>query len=123
MKIRTDFVTNSSSSSFIISKRFLDNDQLEAIRNHYCLAKKLNLEIERFDQWNIDEDSEFITGYTHMDNFDMNEFLQKIEVDSRCVHWGEFSFNLSKPNRQYHRKRDSGYNDYEDDEPTWRDLL
>lgn len=44
MKVRQDFVTNSSSSSFIISKKCLDEDQVEAIRKHGLLGQKLHLD-------------------------------------------------------------------------------
>lgn len=43
MKVRSDFVTNSSSSSFIIAKKYLDEDQLEAIRDHHDLAAKMQM--------------------------------------------------------------------------------
>lgn len=93
MKVRKDFVTNSSSSSFIISKRYLDEDQIEAIRGHSSLGEKLGLEC--FDEpWDISENNDYITGYTWMDNFDMGEFFDKIEVNGRNVNWSEYPFNL-----------------------------
>ena len=94
MKTRSDYVTNSSSSSFIISKKDLDEEQVEAIKNHRVLAERLGL--DNFDDpWDIEENDDYITGYTCMDNFDMDEFLEKIEVPSEKVHWDEFEFDLS----------------------------
>ena len=49
MKIRTDFVTNSSSSSFVISKKVLDAEQLEAIINHRQFAEEHNLTDYEYD--------------------------------------------------------------------------
>lgn len=89
MKVRRDFVTNSSSSSFVISKTHLDNDQILAINEHISLGKKLGMYSCRFDnEWDIDENEEYIGGYTYQDNFSMYDFLDKIGVNSETIHWG-----------------------------------
>ena len=93
MKYRQGFVTNSSSSSFIISKKNLDEKQMEAIRRHSYLGQKFNMSWAS-DSWDIDENDDFIAGNTYMDNFDMRRFLQKIGIPNECVTWGEFSFDL-----------------------------
>ena len=108
MKVRSDFVTNSSSSSFIISKKYLDAEQCEAIRSHSSLGEKLGFCWCEY-AWDIDEDAEYITGYTYMDNFDMYEFLEKIDVDMNRVDWSEFDFDLDTYSK--------------DKNKTWRDLL
>lgn len=115
MKVRKDFVTNSSSSSFIISKRCLDEDQIEAIREHSSLGKKLGLEC--FDEpWDISENNDYITGYTWMDNFDMNEFFDKIEVNGRNVNWSEYPFNLPEDSS-------GNINEETNEDSDWRKLL
>jgi hypothetical protein len=97
MKIRYDFVTNSSSSSFLISKKYLDYDQIRAIRDHHRLGEKMGFVESWLDYpWNIKENNDFIAGYTSMDNFDMESFLNKIEVNMRKVTWGEQEFMLSE---------------------------
>lgn len=94
MKVRQDFVTNSSSSSFVISKKYLDSDQIEAIRRHSELGGKLGIEYNE-ESWYIQENKNYIGGYTGMDNFDMEEFLEKIDVDIRRVQWSEpYDFEL-----------------------------
>ena len=97
MKVRRDFVTNSSSSSFLISKKCLDHDQIQAIRKHHELGKKLGLVDSDLDfPWNIHENNDFITGHTSMDNFDMENFLSKIDVNMRKVNWSEYEFILDE---------------------------
>lgn len=94
MKIRLDFVTNSSSSSFIISKFCLSDDQIEGIRNHALVAEKLNLKYYE-DSWSIDENNKSITGDTSMDNFSMREFLIDIlKINPKVIQWNEYGFYL-----------------------------
>lgn len=54
MKTRNGFVSNSSSSSFIIKKKFVTGEQIEAIKNHIEYANAHNW-IEN----TLDEDGDF----------------------------------------------------------------
>jgi len=98
MKIRHGFVSNSSSSSFVISKAALSRMQLLMIVNHIQTAKFLSdlgvaigdfdLEVDPGDQWSISEDGDDISGETCMDNFDMKWLLEQIGVPAHAITWG-----------------------------------
>lgn len=117
MKIRNDFVTNSSSSSFIISKKHLDEDQIEAIREHAELGKALGMWTNWSFEWDINENEDFISGYTSMDNFSMYNFFEEIGVPDRFVKWSEYAFDIY----DYNYKLDEEEKEKED--KNWREIL
>lgn len=66
MKIRLNFVSNSSSASFILDKRYLVKEDIKAIKQ---IAKKvLSEDFTHYDIWKITENEEFLKGFTIMDN-------------------------------------------------------
>ena len=93
MKIRSEFVTNSSCASFTILKKDLSPVQIEKIRKHieysedYIIHRGPQTQIYNrpHDAWHIDENEKSIWGDTSMDNFDMMWFLLKIGVDENDV--------------------------------------
>lgn len=94
MKERNGFVSNSSSSSFIIKKEKLTESQINEIKNHfnivienkyYSIYKEY---LHESDEWEIEETETEIKGHTAMDNFDMRSFFDIIGV--KGVEFGEW---------------------------------
>ena len=77
MKTRTGFVSNSSSSSFIISLGDLTGKQVKQILAHQIKGAKMGLLYADSDPWRVWTTEDQIQGETWMDNFDMEEFLQR----------------------------------------------
>jgi hypothetical protein len=84
MKIRNGFVSNSSSSSFIIPKYKITEEQKYMILNSSELAKEIDNKLEQegkekkyewYDKWDIIEDEISLSLSTSMDNFDLMFFI------------------------------------------------
>jgi len=105
MKIRNGFVSNSSSSSFVIHKRNLSETQIVKILNYqneveeYLKDNPLvyddNYMDNEFDfsyvedTWYIKEYEDFIFGETSMDNFSFSTFFRFINVSDKDVCWDD----------------------------------
>jgi hypothetical protein len=79
MKIRSNFVSNSSSCSFTISKAFLTPLQILLIENHSEVGEWLGISYPE-DAWSVTDEGDYLELYTSMDNFDMDRFLELIGV-------------------------------------------
>lgn len=78
MKIRTGFVSNSSSASFIIDREFITQDMLNKICDHEDVA-------EKYDAWDVRVDEKEIVCSTTMDNFDLVEYARTIGVPDKAI--------------------------------------
>jgi hypothetical protein len=88
MKTRSGFVSNSSSSSFLISKHTLSPHQINLILDHIKHGPEFFIEYcEPESAWSIEETKYYIKGHTMMDNFDMDTYLERIGVDEEAIEW------------------------------------
>jgi hypothetical protein len=83
MKIRSGFVSNSSSSSFIVKlkdlsaldlKHLLQFDSSDGIcQNGYSDYWTIT--------WNITDNEDVVRGYTNMDNGDLEKYIKEQNID------------------------------------------
>ena len=92
MKIRNGFVSNSSSSSFVIkNKEDLNKLQIHAIYNHIDIANEvLGMDASFSDEWTVTEEEDYIVLNTSMDNFDMSYFLKEIGIPENSIEEGSW---------------------------------
>lgn len=88
MKYRKYFVSNSSSSSFIINKKDLpDQDLIILIKNHFKIMSKI-VDLTTHDEWFIKETKDEICGSTGMDNLDIGYYLECIlKIPKEVIKW------------------------------------
>lgn len=77
MKIRTGFVSNSSSASFIIKLDALTSNQLRIVLEHEEKAKG--------DAWEVYITQNSVCAETMMDNFDLIEYLIENGIDKSII--------------------------------------
>ena len=82
MKIRTGFVSNSSSSSFVISKQALTQEKITKLLE-YSGSK------DNYDGWHIKEGKFFVEGYTLMDNGTIYDFIKSLDLPEGSSHFEE----------------------------------
>ena len=89
MKTRTGFVSNSSSSSFVLLLEHISIAQLEMLQNHVSTADRLcpELSMGEHNAWDIRVDALTVRGFTWLDNFDMQAFMEVIGIDTNLVEW------------------------------------
>ena len=86
MKIRNGFVSNSSSSSFIINKEDITGKQYFLIREYQKHISEYGIEDDE-PAWFLEDRGDYLHGSTSMDNFDMEEYLKVIGVNPKKVKW------------------------------------
>lgn len=111
MKIRMSFVSNSSSSSFVIQKKRYSENEIEVILNPQKYENEIKrvvmnklmflddmtreeaeYQISNYDAfmymndsalWEVNVDEKEVSFYTHMDNFLWDEFIKMVEKLSK----------------------------------------
>jgi len=93
MKVRSGFVSNSSSSSFLIPINALTESQILMIQDYINVTEnwcKYHKEDNLYPEgWDITVNEKCVYGWTTMDNFDMSFFLNVIVGVNKYIHWGD----------------------------------
>lgn len=114
MKIRTGYVSNSSSSSFVVFKDALTDEQKNMIIDYQGWVKQfIKLDFEnnqeeklkdkfeycKSDPWRIEVYDDYIFGETSMDNFDMYSYFEYIKLNQEYIDWDEGYNSEPYPNQ------------------------
>lgn len=89
MKIRSGFVSNSSSSSFVVALTVLSEDEKQKILDYVPFSNDESADEYR-DHWSIRVDKErgVIYGFTTMDNGDLSKYLGE-DLEKKFIFEGD----------------------------------
>ena len=96
MKKRLGFISNSSSSSFVINIDGVSARQLNKIQNHIKCSKRVSPPDggcgdgwynHEHDAWEIEVFDNTIRGSVFMNNFNMRYFLSVIGIKDEDISW------------------------------------
>jgi hypothetical protein len=89
MKVRTGFVSNSSSSSFVLPKEFISEEMLCALKAHCSSSVGMYQ-----DSWDVSSDDWKVYGYTTMRNNtpgegegDLKDWMEKNGFPMHKIKW------------------------------------
>lgn len=83
MHLRTGFVSNSSSASFVLSKKYLPSTMFDAIRKPLAWAQTHKFKcvypsLSSNDEWHVQETETAFRGSTFMDNLNITAFFAEL---------------------------------------------
>lgn len=79
MKIRNGFVSNSSSSSFVVGKNFLTDDQIVEFRNNLEEINENN-----FGEGDISESKHYFQGNVSLHNTYIEKVIERLGIEEYC---------------------------------------
>jgi hypothetical protein len=85
MKFRLGFVSNSSSASFILKKKYLTPEQIQSIlvlRDDNAPEWKGQAQ---FSDWKFEETNKILSGCCFMDNFGMKEYIFSLGINTKAI--------------------------------------
>lgn len=85
MKIRNGFVSNSSSSSFVVNGNDLSFSASQALLNYNSRKDEILT-----DYWDITDSGDCIRGHTNMDNGDLDTYCETMKIDMSKFNWSEY---------------------------------